>query len=330
MPTVTTLMNILTPIANALLPPIGKLLTAITPILQLIGDLLLPIVNFVGKIIEWVSGGIGKVADFFGGLFGGAKKSKGAVEELNTEVDDLAGKSVEPEITVDTSSADKALDDLGKKADAGSKATADAADKALRASTKEIEKSNKEIENSSEKLNKSVGDQLKAISNMSEDAYNAVGTHAEKAWLRAVEAARVGTEKIVGYIGNVNGLGTVSVSVSDPVPHHAKGTRNFPGGPTHVHEEGDEVIGLPGGSTILTKGQSDRLLDDAKEGARGGSRTIKKEVTHNIVVTVNGSGLDPEAQRRLTEEITASVRQQLQEDREDEEKFEIIQEGYAA
>ena len=323
-------------LAKALLPALGSilkvvapLLEALTPVFDLILMVLNPILKVLEKVIGWVGKGTEAIGNFLGKITGKSRQAKDETEGLNSEVDKLADKTAEPEIRVDTSSADKAIDDITKKADAGSKATADAADKALRASTKEIEKSNKEIEKSSEKLNKSVGDQLKHISNMSEAAYDAVGSHAEKAWLRAVEAARVGTEKIVGYIGNVNGMGTVSVSVTD-IPHNAGGTPNFEGGATHVHEEGDEVIGLPGGSTILTKGQSDRLLDNAKEGARGGSRTTKKEISLSITVTVTGDNMDPETERRLAQEIKEQVLQQVREEREDEEKFEINQEGYAA
>ena len=336
MPVVEAIIPPFTQIAKAILPALGSILQVVAPLLEalmpvfdLIMLALTPILNLLEKVCGWVSKGAEAIGNFLGKITGKSKKAKDETEGLNSEVDKLADKTAEPEIKVDTSGADKALDDITKKADAGSKATADAADKALRASTKEVEKSNKALEKSSDKLNKSVGDQLKTISDMSESAYNAVGSHAEKAWLRAVEAARVGTEKIVGYIGKVNGLGTVSVSVSD-IPHNAGGAPNFEGGMTHVHEEGDEVIGLPGGSTILTKGQSDRLLDNAKEGARGGSRTAKKEISLNITVTVTGDNMDPETERRLTEAITAQVMQQVREEREDEEKFEINQEGYAA
>jgi len=335
MPVITAIIPPFAQIAKSVLPALGSILKVVAPLLEAlmpVFDLILlaltPILNLLEKVCGWVSKGADAIGGFLGKITGKSKRAKDETEGLNREVDKLDNKRAEPEITVDTSGADKALDDIEKKAGRSSRATADAADKALGASTKEVEKSNKAIEKSSEKLNKAVGNQLQAISSMSEDAYNAVGTHAEKAWLRAVEAARVGTEKIAGYIGNINGMGTVSVKVSD-IPHNASGTRNFEGGLTHVHEEGDEVIGLPGGSTILTKGQSDRLLDDAREGASG-SRTIKKEVTININVTVTGDGLNPEAERRLAETLKEQIRKQLDDDREEEEKFEINQYGLAA
>lgn len=334
MPVITAIIPPFTQIAKSVLPALGSILKVVAPLLEAlmpIFDLLMKVLNPVVKLLEKVYGWIGKGADaigsFLGKIGGKARKAKEDTDGLDKSLDKLADKKVEPKITVDASGADKTLGDIEKKAGRSSRATADAADKALGASTKEVEKSNKAIEKSSEKLNKAVGNQLQAISSMSEEAYDAVGTHAEKAWLRAAEAARVGTEKIAGYIGSINGMGTVSVKVSD-IPHNASGTRNFEGGLTHAHEEGDEVIGLPGGSTILTKGQSDRLLDNAKEGARGGSS--KKEISINITVTVTGNNLDPEAERRLAQTIKDQVMQEVREDREEEEKQEIVQYGLAA
>ena len=97
------LLNVLMKVVMAALPPLMELIKALLPLLDIfcvIIDALAPILEIVGKVLEWVAdllakligwlaNGIGKVVGFFGNLFGGAKKSAGAVGELGDAFDDL-------------------------------------------------------------------------------------------------------------------------------------------------------------------------------------------------------------------------------------------------
>ena len=348
MPTAVDVIMALLPIVEALLPPVIEIvkvllpplmtllksilpiLDVVAPILELVGELLVPIAEFLGKIIEWVAGGIGKVADFFSGLFGGAKKSKKEVAGLSGEMDALDGKTVETTVGVDSASVDALeghLGDLdGTKIEASLSLDTSGADRAAQDTAKETVKQNKEIEKSSEKLNKSVEGQLKAVNDMSRTAYDAVGSHAEKAWARAAEAARVGTGKIVGYIGKVNGMGTVRVAVSDPLPRNAKGTGGFEGGWTHINEEGGEVAFLPQGTAILPADRSEQLMQTYHN--EQSSKSAQK-VTHNTFhITVSGDV--PESTiRRLKEELLRAMEQARQEDQDDEDVRETVQFAFA-
>lgn len=105
---------------SALLPPLmslistaGKLLSgvilpavsALSPVLGVVGDILGVIGDVLGKVVGWLADGASKVVDFFTGLFGGAKESSAAVEELGNSVTDLgaATESVQsPQIEIPT------------------------------------------------------------------------------------------------------------------------------------------------------------------------------------------------------------------------------------
>ncbi len=105
---------------SALLPPLmslistaGKLLSgvilpavsALSPVLSVVGDILGVIGDILGKVVGWLADGASKVVDFFSGLFGGAKESSAAVEELGNSVTDLgaATESVKsPDIEIPT------------------------------------------------------------------------------------------------------------------------------------------------------------------------------------------------------------------------------------
>ena len=302
-PIIEVLMPPLMQIVKALLPPlcsllknVSPLLDALSPILELIGSILVPIAEVLSKIIGWVSKAGEGISKFLGKITGGAKKGREETQGLNNELDTLSGKQAEASVDVDTSNLDKIQQDIEKKTKSGAETAMDSAEQSTKAVTKEVERSNKEIEKSSKKLNKSVEGQLKAISDMSQATYDAVGAHAEKAWLRSVEAARVGTGKIVGYIGQVNGLGTVSVSVSDPIPHHAMGTPNFDGWIVS-----NQPPGAPGSVTV------------AKNHAALGANQVLAERpltiswTHATDVDNTSSQLTYSIQRNYDEEKTSGA-----------------------
>lgn len=105
---------------SALLPPlmtlisaVGKVLSvvvlpavsALSPALSVAADILGVITDILAKTVGWLADGASKVVDFFSGLFGGAKESSAAVEELGNSVTKL-GTATEgvksPEIEIPT------------------------------------------------------------------------------------------------------------------------------------------------------------------------------------------------------------------------------------
>ncbi|MDR1465443.1 MAG: hypothetical protein LBJ11_09120 [Oscillospiraceae bacterium] len=320
LPILGTLIEALSPIISALLPPLYSLLEAITPILnalspilKLIGQLLVPIAEVVGKIIGWVADKAGKVTDFFGSIFGGSKKSKEAVEDMGSSFSDIKLDPIQipPPKPVETPPV-PAPDTT--KYSAGISTAAAAAGKTVQKGVTET------TAITAQSLDDLGGSAMKT--------YASIAEQSERSWAAAVEAAKVGTGKIIGFIGQVNGLGTVSVSVSNPIPHHARGTENFPGGETYVNEEGGEIAVLPSGSKIIPADKSERIADGIAEGA--GQKVVKKEVTITLNVVVTGGGLDPEAERRLAQQVAETVLQKIREDRAEDEVLEIIQNGYVA
>ncbi len=89
---------------SVLLPPLMSLISAagrilsgvvlpavsnLSPVLSVAADILGVITDTLAKTVGWMADGAGKVADFFSGLFGGAKESSAAVEELGNSVTGL-------------------------------------------------------------------------------------------------------------------------------------------------------------------------------------------------------------------------------------------------
>lgn len=105
------LVPVIQKLAEALLPPIAQLLglispilEAVSPVLEVIGDVLGVIAEVLGKVVGWLADGVGKVVGFFSNLFGGAKDSEEAVNDLSGSInglDDAASK--ETSLVVDTS-----------------------------------------------------------------------------------------------------------------------------------------------------------------------------------------------------------------------------------
>lgn len=97
------LMTLISAAGNILSGVILPVVSALSPVLSVIGDVLGVIGDVLGKVVGWLADGAGKVVDFFTGLFGGAKESSAAVEELGNSVTDLgaATESVKsPEIEI--------------------------------------------------------------------------------------------------------------------------------------------------------------------------------------------------------------------------------------
>jgi len=102
LPPLTTLISAAGNILSSIVLPAVR---ALSPVLSVAADILGAITDILGKTVGWLADGASKVTDFFSGLFGGAKESSAAVEELGDSVTDLgaAAESVKsPDIEIPT------------------------------------------------------------------------------------------------------------------------------------------------------------------------------------------------------------------------------------
>ncbi len=242
------LVPVIQKIAEALLPPISQvlglispILEAISPVLSVIGDVLGVIAEVLGKVIGWLADGVGKVVGFFSNLFGGAKDSKEAVDELSGSVDGLDEvTSKETSLAVDTS-------DYKEKVE-GAAETASSAVKESSNEAKEITDVN-----------------FMAMGASATAAYGTMQTDAESAWSAMTTAAENGANQIVAAFDRIKAAAqsassAANISVGANIPHNAGGTDDFEGGPTWMNERGGELAVLPSGSAIIPADQTDRLM----------------------------------------------------------------------
>lgn len=97
------LMSLISAVGNILSGVILPVVSGLSPVLSVVADVLGVITDILAKTVGWLADGASKVVDFFSGLFGGAKESSAAVEELGNSVTDLgaATESVKsPEIEI--------------------------------------------------------------------------------------------------------------------------------------------------------------------------------------------------------------------------------------
>lgn len=261
------LMPIITSLVETLLPPIASLLgiiapileliapilSAISPVLEVIGSVLGIIGDVLGKVIGFLADGVGKVVGFFSNLFGGAKDSKKEVEDLSGAVKGLdSATSKETSLAIDTNDYKKQVE--------GAAASTSAAVKESSNEAKEITDVNF----------LSMG--------MSADAtYGKMATDAETAWTRMTSAAEKGAQRIVDAFKSIgtaaNSIGSANISVTSNIPHNARGTDNFKGGPTFMNEEGGEIAVLPRGSTIIPADKSEQIVNNITNIDRSTNKT---------------------------------------------------------
>lgn len=99
------LMSMISVVGNLLSGIVLPAVNALSPVLSVVGSILETITNVLAKTVGWLADGAGKVVGFFSKLFGGAKESSAAVEELGNSVTDLgnATESVKsPDIEIPT------------------------------------------------------------------------------------------------------------------------------------------------------------------------------------------------------------------------------------
>ena len=311
-------------IAEALLPPIAQLLGAISPILEaispvlsFIGDVLGIIADVLGKVIGWLADGVSKVTNFFSNLFGGAKDSKEAVDDLSGAVsglDEVTGK--ETSLAVDTS---EYQEEVKGAAEATSKAVAESTDAA-----KEITDVN-----------------FMAMGASATAAYGTMKTDAETAWSSMTAAAEAGADRIVEAFTKIStaareASNASSIQVGADIPHNARGTDNFKGGPTWMNEEGGELAILPGGSAIIPADETDRLMQsfsnttnnttNVNTNSHHSSRSVM--VAPEIKIVIEGRA-DDQAVSNIEERLRALFRDLYQEAQEQDYTDRAMQSGFA-
>lgn len=313
---ITPLVPVIQRIAEALLPPIGQLLGAISPILQaispvlsVIGDVLGTIADVLGSVVGWLADGVGAVANFFAGLFGGAKESEAAVNDLNGAVNGLdETTSKETSLAVDTN-------DYKEKVEGAANAATDAVTESSNAA-KEITDVN-----------------FLAMGASATATYGTMQTDAETAWTAMTTAAETGAGKIVAALERITAAGkeagkAASIQMGADIPHNARGTDNWKGGPTYMNEEGGELAVLPGGSAIIPADQTDRLLSSFSSSVTN-QQSSNVTMAPNINITVEGGG-DPQATAEAVEaRIRALFGELYAEAQERDYTDRAMQQGYA-
>lgn len=314
---ITPMVSVIQRIAEALLPPIGQLLGAISPILQavapvlgVIGDVLGTIADVLGSVVGWLADGVGAVANFFAGLFGGAKESEAAVNDLNGAVNGLdETTSKETSLVVDTN-------DYKNKVEGAANAATDAVTDSSNAA-KEITDVN-----------------FLAMGASATATYGTMKSDAETAWGAMTTAAETGAGKIVAALERITAAGkeagsAASIQMGANIPHNARGTDNWKGGPTYMNEEGGELAVLPGGSAIIPADQTDRLMSSFSSNVTNQQSSRSMTFSPKLEIKVEGGG-DPQATAEAVEaRIRALFDELYAEAQEKDYADRAMQQGYA-
>lgn len=314
---ITPMVPVIQRIAEALLPPIGQLLGAISPILQavapvlgVIGDVLGTIADVLGSVVGWLADGVGAVANFFAGLFGGAKESEAAVNDLNGAVNGLdETTSKETSLVVDTN-------DYKNKVEGAANAATDAVTDSSNAA-KEITDVN-----------------FLAMGASATATYGTMKSDAETAWGAMTTAAETGAGKIVAALERITAAGkeagsAASIQMGANIPHNARGTGNWKGGPTYMNEEGGELAVLPGGSAIIPADQTDRLMSSFSSNVTNQQSSRSMTFSPKLEIKVEGGG-DPQATAEAVEaRIRALFDELYAEAQEKDYADRAMQQGYA-
>ena len=341
-------------IAQTLLPPavglletISPLLDSISPVLSVIGDILQVIAHGLGSVIGWMSDGVGKVTNLFSGIFGGAKDSKSAVDDLSGAVNGLGtATSKKTSLAVDTSKYKE-------------KVTGSAT-----ASTKAVKDSSKQAQTSAESS-------FSAMGTSATSTYSRMESASKASWKSMTLEATTGANKIISELGRVKaaaastptaaagtttsrttgsssassaGAKTTPVAsastagkVGTSIPHHAGGTPNFEGGPTWMNEQGGELAVLPGGSAIIPADQTERLMQSYTNFVTNSntnnntSNTSRTSVVINpsFTIKIEGNAGDERTMSALEDRLRSIFRDLYQEAQEEDYTARALQAGYA-
>lgn len=168
-------------------------------------------------------------------------------------------------------------------------------------------------------------------------AYGTMQTDAETAWAAMTSAADNGTDRIIANFSRIaaaakEATASSNIKIGADIPHNAKGTDNFEGGPTWMNEEGGELAVLPGGSAIIPADQTDRLMQSFTNTTTNDNRSssassdVKVTLAPNIQITVTGK-VDDDAISHMTDELRSVFNELYQEAQERDYTDRAVQAG---
>lgn len=310
------LVPVIQKLAEALLPPIAQLLglispilEAVSPVLEVIGDVLGVIAEVLGKVVGWLADGVGKVVGFFSNLFGGAKDSEEAVNDLSGSInglDDAASK--ETSLVVDTSQYKEEV-------------------------TGAAETTTEAVTESSNQAAEITDVNFMAMGASATAAYGTMQTDAETAWSAMQTAATNGTDAIVAQFSRITAAAreasnASNVQIGANIPHNAGGTDNFEGGPTWMNEEGGELAILPGGSAIIPADQTDRLMKSYTNNTTNNRSSRSISFSPSVQITIAGNA-DSSTVANLKEQLRALFDELYQEAQAQDYTDRAMQAGFA-
>ena len=310
------LVPVIQKLAEALLPPIAQLLglispilEAVSPVLEVIGDVLGVIAEVLGKVVGWLADGVGKVVGFFSNLFGGAKDSEEAVNDLSGSInglDDAASK--ETSLVVDTSQYKEEV-------------------------TGAAETTTEAVTESSNQAAEITDVNFMAMGASATAAYGTMQTDAETAWSAMQTAATTGTDAIVAQFSRITAAAreasnASNVQIGASIPHNAGGTDNFEGGPTWMNEEGGELAILPGGSAIIPADQTDRLMKSYTNNTTNNRSSRSVSFAPSVQITIAGNA-DSSTVANLKEQLRALFDELYQEAQAQDYTDRAMQAGFA-
>lgn len=364
MPVVQHIVQALLPPLAQLLSLISPILEGISPVLGVIGDVLGVIADGLGTVIGWLADGAGKVIDFFSGLFGGAKESKKEVAELGDSITGLgaAAEGVkvpeidipEPKIpdiqpiTVPVQASTLELPELGQSVQPitvpMSVEAPEIPDLVIGPAdtgkfTTSIEEATKTASSVTHKGVDDMGQYWSAglgkVAVTASTAYSGMVDEAGNAWDKMISFAENGAGKIVATLERIAAAGkeagkAASIKMGADIPHNARGTDNWKGGPTYMNEEGGELAVLPGGSAIIPADQTERLMSSFSSNVTNQQSSSNVTMAPNINITVNGGGDDPGAIAEAVEERIRALFADLYAEAQEKDYTErAMQQGYA-
>lgn len=303
LPAATPLIEAVGTILSGVIVPV---LEALSPALSFVADVLGTVVGWVSDLIGFFANGVSKVVDWFAGLFGGAKESTSAVEELTGAVSDLDGAAgQETSLAVDTSEYSSSVSTASQEA---TNAVTEAATAA------------REISNENYTL----------MADDAETAYARMTLDAEEAWERMTTAADNGAKSIVASFASIataaEGVNSANITVSGvTIPHNAEGTDDFEGGWTHMNEEGGELAYLPSGTAIIPADKTDEIINNSTSSSEYvDSSTFAPQIS----ITLGGDA-DPETADDLAKKIEDLMEKFWREKKEQEYHDRAMQGAYA-
>lgn len=102
----------------------------------------------------------------------------------------------------------------------------------------------------------------------------------------------------LGPLGTIGGY-TLSLPYISPVPYLAKGVRDFIGGLAVVGEQGPELVSLPAGSDVYSRGDTSGIFDALASGKAGGMTIIGQQVASQTIQATSPDEVERQVQRGI-------------------------------